>query len=408
MPSTPQSPSAEALHLSFSKAHCAQTEGRLEEARGHYLLLLGYLPDSPLLHYNIGLVYYGLQDFSQALQAFALALAYKPEDIDALFNLALCQKKTGDCQAAIATYHQLLENSPENTDCLYNLAGCYRESRADDQAMACYHSVLELDAEYLPAANNLAYLYHRRGNFDQAAIYYQQVLALRPEDDSARYMLASLTGTSVDHAPESYIRDFFNTYAEGFEQSLVMELEYDNPQKLYECFRKWAGQKTTYAHGLDLGCGTGLSGVPFIPVITILDGVDLSINMLSQAAEKGCYTKLYPDSILHHLSATTDVYDFFLATDVFIYVGDLVEMFTAVSASALPAALFCFSTENLDAEGYALRTTGRFAYSRAYIYQIAAATGWTVLALENTQLRKERDSWIPGDLWVLQRNLPNH
>ena len=407
MPITPQDLSGVDLQLGFTEACRAQTEGRPEEARKQYLLLLRYLPQSSILHYNIGLVYYTLQDFSQALQAFSLALACGPKDTDTLFNLALCQKKTGDCQAAITTYRQVLETTPDHTDCWYNLAGCYQHLHDDDQAITCYHRVLAVDAEYLPAANNLAYLYHRAGNVDQAAVYYRQVLAQRPENDSVQYMLDSLMGTPLAHTPESYIRNFFNTYAEGFEQSLVEELGYDTPRKLYECFQKCPGHKTSYEHGLDLGCGTGLSGIPFIKVVTILDGVDLSRNMLSQASRKGCYTSLYPDSILHHLSATADTYDFFLATDVFIYVGDLLETFMNVQAIARPAALFCFSTEYLEAGDYQLRQSGRFAYSRAYVHKIAAVTGWTVLALEKTKLRKERDLWIAGDLWIFRLNTPS-
>jgi len=407
MPKTPRDLSAEDLHLAFTLACRAQTEGHLEEAREQYLLLLHYLPEASILHYNIGLVYYTLQDFSQALHEFSLALACGPKDADTLFNLALCQKKTGDCQAAIATYQQILGTTPDHTDCLYNLAGCHQYLHDEDQAITCYHRVLAVDAKYLPAANNLAYLYHRAGNVAQAVVYYNQVLILRPEDDSARYMLASLMGTPLDHAPESYIRSFFNTYAEGFEQSLVAELGYATPQELYACFRKCPGHKTSYDHGLDLGCGTGLSGVPFMQAVTILDGVDLSRNMLSQAARKGCYTSLYPDSILHHLQATIDTYDFFLATDVFIYVGDLQELFTATHAVARPAALFCFSTENLNTGDYQLRQTGRFAYSRAYVHKIATSTGWSMLALEKTRLRKERDSWIAGDLWIFQLDTPS-
>jgi len=408
MPSTQQHLSADELHLSFAEACRAQTEGRLEEAREQYLAMLSYLPDSSLLHYNIGLVYYDLQDFTQALHAFSLASTCRPGDSDTLFNLALCQKKTGDYQAAITTYQQVLEAAPGHTDSWYNLAGCYRDIHDDDQAISCYQRVLAIDSDYLPAANNLAYLYHRTDNIDQAAVYYQQVLDQRPDSESARYMLASLLGTPLDHAPDSYVRDFFNTYAEGFEQSLVVELEYDNPGKLYECFHNCGGHKASYDHGLDLGCGTGLSGVPFTKVVTVLDGVDLSTNMLRQADRKGCYGTLYPDSISHHLSSTAETYDFFLATDVFIYVGDLQEMFTAVQAIARPAALFCFSTENLSSGSYQLRKTGRFAYSRAYVHKIAASTAWAVLALEETRLRKERNAWITGDLWILRLEPPIH
>ncbi|MGB3226245.1 MAG: hypothetical protein WBB23_25885, partial [Desulforhopalus sp.] len=132
------------------------------------------------------------------------------------------------------------------------------------------------------------------------------------------------------------------------------------------------------------------------------DGVDLSANMLLQAKEKGCYNNLYQNNIIHYLKTTTETYDFFLATDVFIYVGALNEIFIALRAVARPEAIFCFSTESLDSPGFQLRSTGRFAYSRDYIRNTATAAGWTVLVEEKTKLRKEREQWIAGDLWILQ------
>jgi predicted TPR repeat methyltransferase len=405
-PATPQSLSADDLRHAFALACTAQTEGRLEEARQQYLVLLGYLPESALLHYNIGLIYFDFGDFVQALQQFILSASSGPEDADTLFNLALCQKKTGDQAAAIATYQRILITDPNQADCHYNLGGCYRDLHDDEQAIACYQRVLAMDPDYLAAANNLAYLFHRAGEVDQAVLHYTQVLGLRPEDESVRYLLASLLGTPLDHAPDAYVRNFFDTYAEGFEHSLVDELGYDNPQKLYECLCNSSARSSAYEHGLDLGCGTGLSGLSFKGVVTVLDGVDLSRNMLTQAAQKDCYTLLYPDSISHHLDATGETYDFFLATDVFIYVGDLFKIFTAAQAIARPEALFCFSTEHLAADGFQLLQTGRFAYSHDYIRQIAASTGWTVLALEPTLLRKEREVWISGDLWILRIDTP--
>ena len=84
-----------------------------------------------MLCYNLGLVYYSLENFTAALSEFSMALIYQPEDCDTLFNLALCQKKNGDSQAAIASYRKHLEVMPDNTDCWYNLAGCYCDTYAE-------------------------------------------------------------------------------------------------------------------------------------------------------------------------------------------------------------------------------------------------------------------------------------
>ena len=112
-PRPPQPLSADALQQAFAEACRVHAAGSLEEARAQYRSLLGYLPESALLHYNVGLVCYALREFDQALLAFSQAATYGPEDADTLFNLALCQKKTGDHPAAIATYLQILAACPE-------------------------------------------------------------------------------------------------------------------------------------------------------------------------------------------------------------------------------------------------------------------------------------------------------
>ncbi len=401
-PTAPRPLSGEELNRLFSRACEAQTNGRLTEALATYRLLLDYLPESGILLYNNGLAHYSLGEYSLALAAFAKAAAIDPADDSTLFNLALCHKKTGDCAAAITAYRQVLEHNPHHVDSLYNLGGCYRDSHEDCQAIACYQTVLELDAGYLPAMSNLAYLHHRVGEFDQAMTRYRQVLGLRPEDESARFMLDALEGSACLHAPEGYVRRFFDSYAQGFEQSLKRELEYDDPGKLYTCFLRCPERLARYGHALDLGCGTGLSGQPFAGMVDILDGVDLSPNMLAQAARKGCYTVLHADSILHHLAATRETYDLFLATDVFIYVGDLEELFHAARAIARPDALFCFSTELLLADGCRLRSTGRFAHNRDYIRETAAGAGWQEVSREAARLRRQGADWIDGDLWIFR------
>ncbi len=398
--------SATALRQAFDAACAAQDEGRLTEARQQYLLLLKHLPKSPLIHYNLGLVLFYLGEHAQALEEFSLAADNGPEDCDTLFNLALCQKKTGDQSAAIATYLRILDHHPDHVDCLYNLGGCYRDIDDDHEAIHCYQQVLALNPDYLPAVNNLAYLHHRRDENDQAIFYYGQVLEQRPENASVQYLLAALLGVPLDHPPDVYIRDFFDSYAEDFEYNLVSELGYDNPRQLHACLRRSEAGETACAHGLDLGCGTGLSGLAFKEMVAVLDGVDLSANMLARAAEKGCYASLHEDSILHHLASTLETYDLFLATDVFIYVGELVELFSSAREAARSEALFCFSTEHLDGDGYQLLQTGRYAYSPAYIRQAAAASGWKVLTLESARLRREREDWLQGDLWVLQLDQP--
>ena len=402
MSANPTTLSGHDLNRLFGEACAAREADLCAEARDTFLLLLDYLPDAALLHAQLGLAHIGLGAYDRARDAFGRAVELAPADSGALFNLALCQKQTGDLDGAIASYGRLHARTPEDTDCLYNLAGCYRERGDPDRAITCYRAVLALDEHHLAAAATLAHLHHGRGEVDQAARWYHHLLARRPGDEAARYLLDALTGAHHDNAPESYVRGLFDSCAAGFEHTLVTDLGYDNPAELHACLQRCPGRQAHYAHALDLGCGTGLSGLPFAPQVDLLDGVDLSVNMLALARDKGCYATLHTDSISHHLRTTADTYDLFIATDVFIYIGDLRELFAAAAAAARPGALFCCSTERREAAGFELRATGRFAYSRDYLQDTAAAAGWRVLTVEPTGLRREGDTRIEGDLWVLR------
>lgn len=388
---------------SFERACTAYDKGLLQEAREQYLLLIERHPDFAPLRYNLGLIYFQQADFDHALNEFSLAAAFEPEDTDALFNLAICQKRIGDYAAAITTHGVILNQEPNHFESLVSLGNCYRDQYEDDQAIDCYQRALKLKPAFIPAITNLANIHHRGGDHDLAIMYYKQVLQRQPENESIGYILAALQGVSLDHAPETYIHDVFNSYASKFEQSLVVELGYDNPQQLYDCLIRSDAGGVRCLHGLDLGCGTGLGGLVFRKMVEVLDGVDLSEKMITQALAKGCYNQIHQNSILQHLATTGETYDLFLATDVFVYAGDLVPIFSLARSIATPDALFCFSTEHLNGTRYRLQPTGRFAYSTEYIQHAASETGWIILSCESAPLRLEYDEWLTGDLWVLKR-----
>jgi predicted TPR repeat methyltransferase len=157
-----------------------------------------------------------------------------------------------------------------------------------------------------------------------------------------------------------------------------------------------------FVHGLDLGCGTGLGGQAFADIIETFDGLDLSAKMLAVAAPKGIYRKLHLGSIVSFPKELQDTFDFYLAADVFAYVGDLRETFCLLRERAERDVLFCFSTESDEGNAFTLQKTGRFAHSASYIKGLAQVTGWQVVARQETVLRKEKGVGVPGDLWFLQ------
>jgi len=390
----------EAFNNLFIKACRNQQSGSLDAAVSGYMELLESFPQAPVLHYNLGLVYYEQGSFQQACDAFSKAAELNPADGDILFNLALSLKKDGDLEGAIASFSEVLRLDPTSIDTLYNLAGCYRETNRHQAAVQTYLKVLSIEPEHKSATNNLAYMYHFLGENEKAVHYYTKVLEYNPDHQAARHMLTALSGSGAESAPESYIAGVFDDYSTKYEQSLVAELKYTVPAQLRSTFDTldWCKQ---FEHGLDLGCGTGLSGEAFADIVGRFDGIDLSENMLQIAAEKDIYHTLHKDNIISFLNTATDIFDFYIAADVFGYVGDLQRMFTLLRERAGQTGLFCFSTEKLEEGEYRLRQTGRFAHSTEYIERLAAATGWVVLNRQDQPIRRERDSWIEGSLWFL-------
>jgi predicted TPR repeat methyltransferase len=399
---TPLQPSPEELNQLFVKAGENYQNGLLDLARNDYLQLLDYFPEAPLLHYNLALVYYEKEDFFKARESFSWAADLNPDDMDAVFNLGLTQKKTGDLDGAIISYQRVLENDPDSIDTLYNLAGCYKDSGQHEKSIETYLQVLKLSPDHPSANNNLAHAYHLTGANEQAVFHYRQVLKCKPDHHSAKHMLAALTAAETTGVPEAYIREVFDNYSPHFEKSLIVDLEYSVPAAIRSVLESGSDWKKTYNHGLDLGCGTGLSGEAFTDVVAVLDGIDLSEKMLALAAEKRLYRKLYAGNIVKVLKSLKDRYDFYLAADVFAYIGDLVETFSLLRDRVRRDVLFCFSTETDEGSGFRLQPTGRFAHTPGYIEQAALSTGWKVVASQRTSLRKEKGSWVQGDLWFLR------
>lgn len=392
----------EELSSLFQQACSHHQEGRLPEAKVHYLHLLQYFEIPPLC-YNLGLVHYQLDELPEALACFSRAHAGAPDDPDCLFNLALCQKACGHPEEAVVSYCRLLEFDGDNIDALYNLAGCHRVLHHADQAIDLYNRVLALEPNHEAATSNLAYTYQLTGQIDLAIRYYSRLVDLNPSRPGARHMLAALQGETPEDKPAaSYISGLFDSFSDHYEHSLVTQLEYSVPALLAELAKGNHGLSNLFCHGLDLGCGTGLSGQAFAAVTKRLDGVDLSPKMLDIARSKQLYHQLASGDIITFLRGTRDRYDLFVAADVFVYLGNLYPVFAAIGRCRLAEACFCFSTENCENDSYILRPSGRFAHAPAYIEQLADETGWRVEHKQEKNLRKERSDWVSGTLWVLR------
>ena len=152
---------------------------------------------------------------------------------------------------------------------------------------------------------------------------------------------------------------------------------------------------------LDLGCGTGLAGLELKQFCENLDGIDLSEAMLKQARAKDVYDKLIHGDIAEHLAEADLAFDYFISTDVFIYVGELSDIFRLIKSRNRRRAKLVFSTEHAEGKDFYLEKSGRYSHSKNYIEGLCIKYGYHLSHFEKTKLRKEKGEFLTGGLYLL-------
>lgn len=395
-------PTPQELEDLFTHA-CHLHENKMQqEALGSYKQLLHILPDSPLLHFNCGLAYFELEQFSDAEHHYLKASELNPNDPDIHYNRGLNLRRLGDIKDAASSFKRALECGDTSVDTLYTLALCHQDMQDHPEAERLYDIILKRYPDHLSTLNNYAYLCHKTGSFEKAEQLYRQLVHYAPEHQAARHMLNSLCGKTSDSAPLEYVESVFDNYAKDFEQSLLVNLNYMTPNRLRKLYNDFFPD-TLRECCLDLGCGTGLAGEQFQTCCKKLIGVDISEEMLRVADEKKIYKRLVKDDILHFLQKASDCPDMILAADVFSYMGDLKRIFVECSLNIKQGGLFLFSVEESDSEMFELKTTGRFGHSATYIQKLCQQSGWRILQIDHSKLRKDRGEWIQGYLFIIEK-----
>ena len=394
-------PSKKEIENRFTQAFELHSSSDFAAAEKIYICLLKFSPESGLLHYNLGLLYFQTEAYERALTHYSTARQLAPKDPDALFNLALCQKKLGLLHDAVTSFNEFNAAYPDDQEGLYSLGNCYRELKKYAHAVKAYQQVLTKEPDHLSANKNLAYVFHLLGDSKNALSYYYRVEQLAPDNAQAQHMIAAITGEHSGSTPEEYIKDIFNNYSETFDADLLGGLSYTVPEKLRSAIDILNYPVRLFSRCIDLGCGTGLAGIRFKDLCEHLTGIDLSDRMIKIAKEKNIYDITKVSEIAEYLKTKREEYDLVVAADVLSYIGDLSPLFAVLTPATTQQVLFCFSTENCAGHGFKLCSTGRFAHSQQYILATAKQYGWVPMHMITTDLRKEQEEWVEGTLYFL-------
>lgn len=245
------------------------------------------------------------------------------------------------------------------------------------------------------------------GDQSAAAEAFARARAADPADSlGAGLRLARLgAAPTADAMSAAYVRTLFDQYADRFDTALRDKLAYRGPELLHAAVLEACARlerPPAFAHGLDLGCGTGLAAPLFAPLTVRLDGVDLSPAMLAKAERLGLYGALTAGDMGAALDEVAgESLDLVLAADALCYVGDLAPLFAKAARALKPGGLIAFTLETPGPEeeapgGVLLRETLRYAHAANLVITALDATLFKSVLLEEASTRTEKGRPVPG------------
>ena len=380
-------------------AAAAQT-GRTDQAINAFKTVIAIKPDYAEAHYNMGIALKDQGKLEEAKEAYRKALSLKPDFAELHNNMGVVLHHQGKLKEAIEAYAQALSLKPEYAEPYNNIGNALKDQGKIEEATKFYKKALSLKPDYVEAHYNMGITLKDQGKLEEAKDACRKALSLKPDYAEASHILSALTGETTNSAPREYVENLFDGYAHQFDQSLVEKLSYDIPQVITQLAVEKHGSGSLGSI-LDLGCGTGLTGEKIRPYCIKLEGVDLSRKMLEIAKSKNVYDELDHVDIVGHLSNAMLDFDYFIATDVFIYVGDLSEVFRLIKVRNKKPGKLIFSTEHTNEKGFHLEKSGRFSHSKSYVEQLCKEFKFSISHFSETNLRKENGVSLIGGLYFL-------
>ncbi len=376
--------------------------GQLDDAVASCRRAIALKPDQPDFHNNLGNALHDKGQPEEAIASYRTALLLKPDFAVACNNLGVALKAAGQTDEAIAAFRAALRLKPDYAEACNHLGSALQAEGRLDEAVAAYRKAIALKPDCADAFGNLGHALKSQDRHDEAAAAYRRAIALKPDSPDWQHVLAALTGEhSPTTTPASYVRKLFDPYARDFDAHLVGQLHYRVPEQMLDAVLCVAPGRQFDI--LDLGCGTGLCGVAFRAHAKVLTGVDLSPGMIAQAGARGIYGRLITGDLAEAMQDEEESCDLVLAGDLFVYVGDLSDVFRAVARTLRSGGLFAFSLEQHDGAGFVLHSKVRFAHSLGYIRGLSESHGFTERHVREIAVRKSGADDVPGWIVVLQK-----
>lgn len=355
------------------------------------------------LQHDLGLALLAHKDYAAAIEHFLSCLKIDEHHSEAHYHLATAYLETEDLQNALTHYMQQLAIHP-TLDTYYNIGVLLTTQQRNEEAIPYFEEVLRLNPDYQNAHLNLGVIHLKFNRQKEAIHHYKAALKINPADSEINYILAGLSQSEEvpSTAPPEYLSHLFDQYALYYDKHLKEHLQYQVPKEILESLKTNTEIENAHWNILDLGCGTGLSGILLQPFAKKLIGIDISENMLDLAEQKNIYTQLEKADISTYLAQATG-FDLIVAADVFSYHGELEVLFKEAARVLNDKGYFIFSVERGFKYPYHLQQSLRYTHSKQYLEELIQKYNFNCLSFDNLILRYQQKEAVEGYLILLQK-----
>lgn len=137
-------------------------------------------PKNEMNHYYLGLTYFKLQKYDEAVAAFQQGLAIKPDFAHAWFQIGSAYFNQKKYREAVAAYKKYAEFTPEDPSGWLSIGVCYMQVKDHESALEPLKKCVDLKPDNPVAWYNLAIVYINLKDNYSAKEVYNRLVALDP------------------------------------------------------------------------------------------------------------------------------------------------------------------------------------------------------------------------------------